>query len=103
MAGRSRFPIGFRSAPEGAATFPAEGADQSGRIGALSKGLGMKPEEAPQKPSVVTGSIWLALACLFAYYRARVSGSSDAAYTLGSALGSALLPLAVLHFAIARK
>lgn len=63
----------------------------------------MNPTEQPQKPSLVVGWMGLALACLFAYYRARMGGSSDLARTLGFVTGTVLFTAAIFHFAIARK
>jgi hypothetical protein len=68
----------------------------------------MEASETPQpakRPSLVTGSIWLAVLCivLLVYTASRSDPGGDAAYATGYATGIALVWAAIFHFIFARK
>ena len=68
----------------------------------------MEASETPQaakKPSIVIGSIWLAVLCivLLVYTGSRSEVGGNAGYALGYGMGTGLIPWVIFHFAVARR
>ena len=68
----------------------------------------MEQSEAPQpknKPSLLIGSIWVAVVCVvvLVYNGARPDMGASMSYSIGQAMGGALVIWVIFHFLIARR
>src|SRR5262245_8585745 len=68
----------------------------------------MEPSEAPQapkKPSLLVGSILVAVVCagVFAYNTLRGDVGASTSYAIGEGIGSALVLWVIFHFLFARR
>jgi hypothetical protein len=68
----------------------------------------MEPTEAPQapeRPSLLVGSIWVAVVCagVFAYNVLRSDVGAGTSYAIGEGIGGGLVLWVIFHFAIAKR
>jgi hypothetical protein len=61
--------------------------------------------QAPKRPSMVLGWLWLAVLCagLFVYNVVRTDVGGDTSYAIGEGMGGGLLFWVIFHFVIAKK
>jgi len=61
--------------------------------------------QAPKKPSLLVGSIWVAVVCagVFVYNVVRTDVGGDTSYAIGEGMGGGLVLWVIFHFAIAKR
>jgi hypothetical protein len=61
--------------------------------------------QAPKKPSLLVGTIWVAVVCagVFAYNVVRSDVGPETSYAIGEGIGSGLVFWVIFHFAIAKR